>query len=187
MVNLDNSFPVIETERLLLRQVRKEDRESLFSIFSNERVTIYYDLDTYTTVEQADFLINRIQERHFLGTQLRWAITIKESGSLIGTCGFHEIEEEHSKAETGYELNPNYWRRGIMSEALNAILLYGFTKKKWNRIEALFDIRNVASKKVLEKCGFQMEGIMRERFKKNGISIDTGIAAILKKEFIDSK
>ncbi len=178
---------MIETERLILRQLRIEDRESLFSILSNEQVTIYYDLDTYTSLEEVDFLIGRLQERHFIGSQLRWAITLKENGSLIGTCGFHEIEEEHLKAETGYELNPSYWGRGLMSEALNAILQYGFSKKSWNRIEALFDMRNIASRRVLEKCGFQMEGILRDRFIKNGERINAGIVSILKKEFLMSK
>lgn len=111
------------------------------------------DLDSFQTVEQAGALIRLWNQRFEDGQGIRWGIALKEDDRLIGTCGFHEWKKAHYKAEIGYELSPEYWRNGMMTEAIGAILEFGFRVWGLNRIEAFIDPRNVASRKLLEKLG----------------------------------
>lgn len=179
-----SSFPVLETERCILRKIELNDALNLFEYMSKEEVTKYYDVETLTSKEQAVDLINGLLQRYMVGRQIRWGITMKNSNKLIGTCGFHALEPDHFKAEVGYELHPDYWGQGIMTEALARIIQYGFTEMGLNRIEALYVPMNTASKKVLEKNGFIYEGLLRKRFFTKDKFIDVELCALLKEEYI---
>jgi [ribosomal protein S5]-alanine N-acetyltransferase len=177
------SFPVLETDRLILREIKRGDADSIFNNFSDDRVTEYYDLETFNNLSQAEALIEKLANGFHTKNQIRWGITIKPADELIGTCGFHEIEKEHYKVETGYELNPEYWGRGMMSEALHAIFSFAFKEMGVNRIEAFYDPENVKSKNVLERCGFLYEGTQRKRFFEKGKFVDAAISALLKEDY----
>ncbi len=181
-----SSFPVLKTDRLILRKLKKTDVPNMFSYFSQEEVTKYYDLESFTSEKQAEELIERFFNRYEEKKQIRWAITLKESDELIGTCGFHSIEPEHRKAEIGYELHPTFWGKSIMTEAVSAIIQFGFNEMTLNRIEALYDPRNMSSGRVLEKCGFEYEGVMRKRYFEKGKFVDAAIAAILNENNLKS-
>ncbi|TYS13320.1 GNAT family N-acetyltransferase [Rossellomorea vietnamensis] len=183
MENGFNRFPVLETERLKLREIKAEDTNAIYKNFSDDRVTEYYDLETFTEVAQAEALIEKIAAGFKTHTQLRWAITLKHEKELIGTCGFHEMETEHFKVETGYELSPDYWGRGIMNEALNAIFTYAFEEMGVNRIEAFYDPANDRSRNALEKCGFLYEGTQRKRFFEKGRFVDASLSALLQEDY----
>jgi [ribosomal protein S5]-alanine N-acetyltransferase len=180
--NTFGNFPVLETERLILREIKREDAYSIFKNFSDDRVTEYYDLETFENISQAEALIEKLTNGFHTQNQIRWAIAIKPSDVLIGTCGFHAIEKEHYKVETGYELNPDYWGRGIMSEALKAIFSFAFKEMGVNRIEAFYDPENDKSRNVLERCGFLYEGTQRKRFFEKGKFVDAAISALLKED-----
>ncbi|WNS74703.1 GNAT family N-acetyltransferase [Bacillus sp. DTU_2020_1000418_1_SI_GHA_SEK_038] len=176
------NFPRLETERVILRKLQMNDAPGMFSYFSKEEVTKFYDLATFTSEKQAEDLIESLLYKYENRKQIRWAIVLKETGQFIGTCGFHEIEEEHWKAEIGYELHPDYWGKGIMTEVIHAVVQYGLIEIGLNRIEAIFDPRNSSSKKVLEKNGFEFEGLLKKKFLKKGQFVDGVIAAILKED-----
>ncbi|MEH7526284.1 GNAT family protein [Bacillus sp. JJ1503] len=176
------NFPKLETERVILRKLQMNDAPAMFSYFSKDEVTKFYDLTTFTSEKQAEGLIESLLFKYENREQIRWAIVLKETGKLIGTCGFHEIEEEHWKAEVGYELHPDFWRKGIMTEVINAVVQYGLIEIGLNRIEAIYDRRNISSAKVLEKNGFEFEGLLKKRFFKKGQFVDGAIAAILKED-----
>lgn len=173
-------FPVLETERLVLRQLQLKDAPQIYSYFSLDKVTEFYDLETFTSEEQAIHLIDRLLLRYSSGKQIRWGITLKGSDNIIGTCGFHAIERDHYKVEIGYELHPDYWRKGIMSEVINIVVDYAFSTMGINRVEAFYDPMNIASRRALEKNGFQYEGVLRKRFFEKGKFMDAAIAAIIK-------
>lgn len=173
-------FPELETDRVILRKLQIEDALGMFSYFSKDIVTEFYDLDTFTSVKQAEELINRLLLRYEMGKQIRWAIVLKDTMEFIGTCGFHSIEEENWKAEIGYELHPDYWSQGIMTEVIKTVVEYGFHEIGLNRIEALYDPRNLASAKVLEKNRFEYEGLLKKRFFEKGKFVDGAISAIIK-------
>jgi len=181
-----SSFPILETENLVLRKVEISDAPNMFSYFSNDEVTKYYDLDSFTVEKEATDLIERFLTRYEDKKQIRWAITLKESNQLIGTCGFHAIEAEHSKVEIGYELHPSFWGQGIMTEVIAAVISYGFNEMELNRIEAFYDPQNISSSKVLEKNGFEKEGILKKRYFEKGKFVDAAICAILKESYFKS-
>lgn len=164
-MNLDkvfSKFPQLETENLILREMKLSDAEALFQIFADDRVTQYHDLDTATHVDQAKFLINRRAELFKSGQRIRWGITKKDDDIVIGSCGYTQWIKNSYRAEIGYELAKAHWRKGIMTEALGAIIHFGFQNMGLNRIEALVMEKNIASIRLLEKLGFQAEGTLRD-------------------------
>lgn len=175
-------FPSLETRRVILRKLQLSDASNMFDIFSKDEVTKYYDLDTFTSIKQAEELIERLLYRYENRKQIRWAIVLKETEQFIGTCGFHAIEEEHWKAEIGYELHPDSWGQGIMTEVIKAVIQYGFKEIGLNRIEAFYDPENISSARVLEKNGFEYEGLLKKRFFEKGKFVDGAIAAIIKED-----
>ncbi|MCM3783451.1 GNAT family N-acetyltransferase [Neobacillus mesonae] len=177
------SFPVIETDRLLLRAMDHSDAEALFDYFSKDEVTMYYDLESFTQLEQAEGLIQNWNNRYERQEAIRWGITLKSSDLVIGTCGYHNLKKKHLKAEIGYELHPSYWGEGIMNEAVSAILAFGFKQMGFNRIEALVHCENVNSKRFLEKSSFLQEGILREALMKNKTAAAAALYSLLKREF----
>jgi [ribosomal protein S5]-alanine N-acetyltransferase len=156
------SFPNLETERLWLRQATQEDAEALFTIFSDPDVTQFHDLDTFTRLDEAVEVIKRRTKGFESGRGIRWGITSKPNDDLIGSCGF-TWDRDASAAEVGYELASQFWSQGIMSEALRAILNYGFERRGVQFVIAEIMLENVASRKLLEKLGFQSQGILKER------------------------
>jgi len=155
------TFPVLETDRLILRRITTEDEADIFAIFSNPEVTRYYDLDTFTDPAQAKELIERHETQFEKGAGIRWGIMLKGSPRLIGTGGAGWQRWNYS-AVLGYELAREFWSQGIMTEAVRAIASYAFTTMGMNRVQATIETENAASARVLRKVGFQEEGILRE-------------------------
>ena len=179
----NKNFPRMETKRFVLRQIELTDAEEVFYYFSQDEVMKYYDLDVLKDVSEARRIIKNWQTKYHKNEGLRWGIATKEDNKIIGSCGFHNWEKEHFKAEIGFEVTPEYWRSGVMTEVLQPILSYGFEKMELHRIEALYDPDNMASKKTLEKAGFIYEGTLRESAFEKGQFCDASICSLLKKEF----
>ena len=155
-------FPVIETERLVLRELREGDAQAVFQIFGDDAVTRYYDLATFTSVEQARLLISRMNARNASRDALRWGIALKENDAVIGTGGFNQFVRGWFRASIGYDLARAHWNKGYMTEALRAMVRYGFEHAELHRIEALVVPGNDASARVLTKAGFRHEGLLRD-------------------------
>lgn len=164
-MTIDNvflSFPQLETGRLVLRRMQETDAPVIFRILSDDEVTRYYDDATFTDVSQASDQITAWESGYTNRRCLRWGIVHKDGRDLIGTCGFYGFHTWHMRASIGYELARPFWRQGIMTEALSAILNLGFTEMGLNRIDAVVMPENSASIKLLEKLGFYNEGLLRE-------------------------
>ncbi|MEH1843236.1 MAG: GNAT family protein [Nostoc sp.] len=156
-----SSFPQLETERLLLRETTLQDAEAIFAVFSDPRVTQFHNLDTFTSIEEAIALIVRRAKRFERGIGIRWGIARKQDNVMIGSCGFTWNPQEQS-AEIGYELANTFWRQGIMTEAVHTILQFGFEKMGLRFVVAQVMLDNIASKKLLEKLGFQSQGVLKQ-------------------------
>jgi [ribosomal protein S5]-alanine N-acetyltransferase len=180
-----HTFPVLETERFQLRELHEADSQDMFSYFSQDIVTIYYDLDTFKTIDEAVSLIERFLNNYKNKKSICWGISLKDTGRLIGTCGFHNIEKGNGKLEIGYELHPDFWGKGIMTEVATAVIKFGFETMEANRIEAFYDPENNASKNLLKKLGFSYEGTLRSRFFEKGVFVDASLSALLRDEFND--
>jgi ribosomal-protein-alanine N-acetyltransferase len=160
-----NQFPVLKTKRLVLREFQTSDAEAVFDIFSRDRVTRYVDTATMHSVEEA---AKKIRDRIdlFRNEQgLRWGITLQgQEDIVIGSCGLYLLNRAWFSCEIGYELHPQYWRGGIMTEALTAIINFAYSGRFFfplNRIQALTYLDNEASAGLLKGLGFQEEGVWR--------------------------
>jgi ribosomal-protein-alanine N-acetyltransferase len=153
-------FPRLETANLVLRAAKLTDAADLYRVFADPEVTRYLDMEPIAAIEQARRVILHRSDRFRSGQAVRWGIALKPGHHLIGSCGFSL--RPGFRAEIGYELAAAYWRRGIMSEALAAVINYGWRSTNINRFEAFVMQGNTASAKLLEKLGFREEGILRD-------------------------
>jgi [ribosomal protein S5]-alanine N-acetyltransferase len=158
------AFPVLETERFLLRAVMSDDIADIFRIMSDPRVKRYFGSLPMTSPDEAEQRVQRIQTAFQEHSGIRWAIADRAKGQLIGTAGFWRVIKPHFRAEIGYELAPEWWGQGVMTEALGALLGFAFTRMGLHSIEAQIHPDNSASRRVLEKLGFVQEGFLRENF-----------------------
>lgn len=159
---LSISFPCLETERLWLRQATQEDAEAVLAVFCDPKVTQFHDLDTFTHLDEAVGVIERWVSGFESGRRIRWGIARKQDNYLIGSCGFR-WDKEANAAVVGYEIASQFWKQGIMSEALHAILQYEFESRAVQFVIAEIMLENVASRRLLEKLGFHSQGVLRER------------------------
>lgn len=173
-------FPVLETERLRLREIEKSDAESLFGYFSKEITNRYYGQEPFERVEQAEGIVEMFAVNYTEKRGIRWGIECKETNDFIGTIGYHLWSPRHKRAEIGYDLHPNHWGNGYASEALNAISKYGFDVMELARIGAVVFIDNDASSNLLIKKGFEKEGVLRNYMYQNGLAHDAYMYSLLK-------
>jgi aminoglycoside 6-adenylyltransferase len=183
-----SEFPILQTKRLVLREFRTSDAHAVFGIFSHDAVTKYHNVETMQSVEQAEKLVKARASVFERGLGVRWAIVLRERGDgVIGSCGYYNLNQMNRSAEIGYDLHPAYWRQGIMTEALRAVIEYGFNEafRSWlNRIEALTYVEHEASAGLLRKLGFQEEGIRREYGYWKGESHDLRSFALLCQDWV---
>jgi len=155
------SFPRLETESLLLRQETPEDAEAVLAVFSDPAVTQFHDLDTLTTLKEAVGVIERRAQRFADEQGIRWGIARKLDNLVIGSCGFQWDKPVHG-AEIGYELASRFWGQGIMTEALQAIMQFGFEKMRLQFVTAEVMLDNIASRSLLKKLGFSSQGVLKQ-------------------------
>jgi len=168
------------TPRLKLRWLNESDADDYFAVFSDPQVMRYLGRPVWTDRAQALDQIAKMLANQANGTGLRMAIELRETGRLIGdACLFH-FDDANRRCETGYSLASQHWGRGYASEALEALLGYGFDTLDLNRVEADIDPANAASGRVLEKLGFRREGYMPERWIVNGAKADTAFYGLLR-------
>ena len=158
-------FPNLETERLILRQITFKDEKEFHILKSDERILEFLNTKPKTLDEARQFL-KKINDGIVRNEWIMWGITFKNENKLIGSICFWNIVEEQSKAEVGYDLMPEYQGKGIMSEAIKAVIEYGFENMKLNLIEALPYSNNAKSIKLLDRNNF----IRGENCKENDFS-----------------
>lgn len=180
-------FPILQTDRLELIEITDEHIKEIFSIFSNEKITKYYGMSHFTETQQATNLINSFQKNFQEKRSIRWGIILKETDEFVGTIGLNNLQITSKKTEIGYDLNPDYWRRGIISEAARAVIQYSFDGLELYRIGAVTFPENEASYKLLLKLGFQKEGLLRGYIYQNDKSNDAYIFSLLKPDWNDSE
>ena len=173
----------IETERLLLKGLDDSDVEFLYKQFSDEYVCRYlYDAEPFGCIEEARRLVEQFGSERSK-TINRWIIVEKASGRTIGTCGFHCLDTANCCVEVGYDLQEEQCGKGMMTEALTAILGVAFHGKGLHRIQAFVSVDNLGSCKLLEKLGFTREGIIRDKHFFRGAYYDHYCYSMLESEW----
>jgi [ribosomal protein S5]-alanine N-acetyltransferase len=180
---ITDKFPVIETERLVLRQVTKNDAEDLLKYLSDQTVMKYYGLEPFKSIDDAVEEILWYQSILEESTGIRWGITLKGQERVIGSCGFLNLAAQHYRSEIGFELSKDYWGQGIASEALEVVIKFGFEHLNLQRIQALIEPPNISSQKLVERKGFIKEGLLRNYEFTCGKFDDLYIYSLLKQDF----
>lgn len=174
-------FPVIATERLTLREIFPEDDQAILRLRSNDQVLEYLGRPKMHTLKDAQQYIGALRDTVAAHNAITWAISLPENNALIGTIGYWRIEKEHYRAEIGYALHPDHWRKGYLSEVMQPVLDYGFDTLGLHSIEAKVHPANKASAGLLEKHGFVQEAYFRENFFFNGRFEDSTVFSLLRK------
>ncbi|MFN6382511.1 MAG: GNAT family N-acetyltransferase [Pseudanabaena sp.] len=160
MLDLPDQFLTLQTPRLILRKLTIADAEDIFAYASDPQVANYTLWEAHQSIDDTyAYLNNIVFELYRSGKGMDWGIIDKESNKLIGTCGLHTTPT-HRRAELGYALARDYWGKGLMTEATKAAIAFGFHVMQLQRIQAICDVNNVSSARVLEKAEMQFEGIL---------------------------
>lgn len=176
-------FLNLTTERLYLRQLRKEDAPELFGMRSDPRAVQFLERDPEVSIDQTLALLDVIEKLFRDNEGMAWAITLKGGDDkLIGLINFWNITKENHRAEIGYMLLPEYWNKGIMNEALEAAIDAGFRHFHFHSLEANVNPENTASVRILEKQGFVREGYFRENCYFKGKFYDSAVYSKLQPE-----
>jgi ribosomal-protein-alanine N-acetyltransferase len=162
-------FPILTTERLVLRQLEATDDKDIFSHRSDERVNAYLEDFRHTSIEQTQAFINRIQKEVANNKTILWVITQKGHNKFLGTICLWNISKNDNKAETGYTLDPIFQRMGYMNEALVEIIDFGFNKMKLKTIEAYTHKDNESSIRLLLKNKFKLDTTRKAEKENNRI------------------
>lgn len=174
-----SNIPSLRTERLTMRALRELDAEDMFEYAKNPEVTKYLLWREHKSLAFTKEYLAYIESRYALGDFYDWAITLTDSGKMIGTCGFTKIDTVNNQAEIGYVLNPAYHHMGIAVEAAGAVMKFGFDTLALHRIEAKFMEGNDASRAVMERLGMTFEGFERDSVFVKGSYVTVGKCAKL--------
>ncbi|WP_338846480.1 GNAT family protein [Massilia sp. W12] len=176
-----NLFPVLSTPRLLLRELQQRDAAAWYALQTDPAVMRWYGADMPRDVAQVERLIADYRSWQQAQSGIRWGIELE--GQLIGSCGFARINRGWHNAMLGYEIGPAWQGQGLMQEALQAILHYGFTSFQFHRIAAEIHHDNQASIKLVQKLGFRYEGVHREVGLWGGKWHDLDVFSLLEQEW----
>lgn len=182
-INFPEEFPKIETDRLSLISFSPNDVDSFFNLRSDEDFMMYLGQHPLKKKATARDRIHDIIHDFNTGEGLSWKIALKGSTELIGYIGFWRIDYRHARAEIGFGLDQEHQHQGYMSEAMNAVLDYGFHQMNLNSIKADVDPENEGSIQLLEHSSFQKEAHFRENYYFDGMFLDSAFYCILASDF----
>lgn len=173
----------ITTERLILRRFTLEDAQAMYHNWASDPdVTRYLTWPAHGSVEITQMVLCDWIADYEKDDFYQWAIELRELGQPIGTISVVSHNDKAQLVHIGYALGRRWWRRGIMSEALQAVMDYLFDEVGVNRIESRHDPRNPNSGKVMRKCGMQYEGTLRQSDWNNQGICDASWYALLAEE-----
>lgn len=159
----------IETKRLILRPFCPEDAKSAFKNWAGiEAVQSLYGEPAYKTVEEVNKLLEKYISGYVTGYTYRWAVVEKGSGECIGQIAYFLVDKNNSWGEIEYCIGTAYQGKGYATEATKAVIDYGFRTIGFNKVQICVRPSNIKSKRVIEKCGFEYEGMLRDYFYING-------------------
>jgi [ribosomal protein S5]-alanine N-acetyltransferase len=176
-------FSNLETNRLNLRRLKSEDVNEILALRSNPEIMQFIPRPLMITKEEALEFISVMDTNVNNNNVINWAITTKENDQLIGMIGFYRMKPENYRAEVGYILSAEFHGKGIITEALERVIQFGFEEMGLNSIEAVIDPENFGSEKVLLKNNFVKEGDFKEHTFFEGKFLDSVFYSLLKKNY----
>ncbi|MFH1313633.1 MAG: GNAT family protein [Candidatus Eisenbacteria bacterium] len=183
-------FPVIETERLVLKQMTVSHLDSVFQHFADEEVNRYVDFDPVESIADAQEIIDWGISLYMNNNGILWGIFNKESGRFLGQVNFVNRASGNftgnvHRAEIGFDLSPQYWRNGYMTEAIISSISWIFDTYKIGirRIEAIINKNNQRAKTLVLNVGFTEEAVLREYVQWKDEFWDMSLFSLLKHEW----
>ncbi|MBQ4580701.1 MAG: GNAT family N-acetyltransferase [Clostridia bacterium] len=176
-------LPVLETPRLTLRRARMSDAADIYRYAQDPEVARHVLWEVHRSIFETRSYVRFLLYQYRNGLPGSWVIVLKENKRVIGTIGYMTCNADNSTVEVGYSLAREHWGKGLMTEALAAVIDETFRTLKLHRIEAMHFTDNPSSGRVMEKCGMQHEGHMRERINCKGVFRDVEMWAILQKDW----
>jgi ribosomal-protein-alanine N-acetyltransferase len=177
------AFPVLKTERLILRELRRADAADVL-IFRADPIVQKYDDPVIHSVAEAQAFIEELHREYAAQRGVNWAVTLVDPEIVVGIFSLHHWDPYHRRAEAGYGLAHAYWGQGIGSEALRAVVRFGFVELNLNRIYAQTIADNHESVRLLERMGFRREGTFRKHsWEDDGAFHDSAMYGLLRDEF----
>ena len=185
MLNADfmTYMPELATPRLRIRKLTMRDAQDIYRYSRDPEVARHVLWEAHRSIGDSRAYLRYMLRRYRAHEPASWGIEYAATGQIIGTIGFMWIQQDNASAEVGYSLSHDYWHRGIMTEALGAVIQYGFDELHLNRIEAQHEVTNPASGAVMRKCHMQKEGTLRSRLFNKGHYVDVDLYAILRKDY----
>ena len=179
----------LETERLILRRFTYDDVvEAYNNWFSDPDIAMYMQWDAHTDIFQTEeFIKNMYVNGYEKNNHYRWAITLKTDNKAIGAIGFQVPKDYDSVADIAYLVGKKFWNKGIVTEALKAVLHYALIDVGINRVEAFHAVANPASGKVMQKAGMKFEGCARQKYRSHKGYEDSNTYAILQEDLSHNK
>ena len=173
----------LETPRLILRRASVSDADAMFRNWASDpEVTKFLTWPTHQNAETSGFVLDMWCNDYENPDFYQWMIVLRELGEPIGSISVVNHRDDIAEAEIGYCIGKSWWRKGITSEALAAVMDYLFDEVGMNRIEAKHDVNNPHSGNVMKKCGMAYEGIARSGDRNNRGICDTATYAILRSD-----
>lgn len=177
-------YQPIQTERLILREFEEYDWRKIHNFLSDIEVQNYMIQNVASTDETKSYVQMFLEHKYEEPRRyVRFAVLLKADEQLIGECGINMPNFNHYEGEIVYRFAKIHWGKGYASEVVSRMLNFGFEELKLHRVEALCDVRNAASIRVLEKSGMTREGCMREHRFVKGNWRNSVIYSILEQEF----
>jgi [ribosomal protein S5]-alanine N-acetyltransferase len=174
-------FPVIQTERLVLRQIQLEDAEKIMQMRQNNRVNQFIARQRISGLEAAEELVKKTSEAFEEKAGIGWAGILRDRSEIIGTCGFNRIDYFNNRAEIGGELSVDFWGKNLALEAVQAIVNFGFEQLNLHAIEAVLSPENRGAIFLLESIGFEKEAHFKERIYFNNVYSDMVVYTLFRK------
>ena len=175
---------VLETQRMILRRFTMDDVQAMFDNWAGDpEVTKYLTWPTHDSVEVSAMVMKDWVAGYEKPDHYKWAMTLKETGELIGDISACHVHNHVRAAEIGYCMGKRWWGTGLMTEALRAVVDYLIGQAGMNRVCARHDVRNIGSGRVMQKAGMTYEGTLRQFDRNNAGICDTAYYSILAEEW----
>lgn len=173
------NFPIIDLGSIKLREIQETDVNDFYKYITNPKVKKYlFDEDIPSDLERAKSELMYWASLYSMFKSIYWAIADTKNNKLIGTAGFNTWNVIHKRVEISYDLCPDYWGKGLMTQVVRAITNFAFDKMDVLRSQATVATDNISSIRVLEKCGYKNEGILKKFAVLHGESRDFYMYAI---------
>lgn len=180
-------LPTLLTPRLTLRPVRMSDAADLYEYSRDPEVARHVLWDAHRSIHQTRAYIRYLLRQYRNAAPSTFAIALRDTGKVVGTIGFMWVQPENRSAEVGYSLSRAFWNQGYMSEALRAVVDFGFAQLGLNRIEAQHECDNPASGHVMQHAGMRHEGTLRQRLYNKGRFVDVELYAIVRADHVPGR